>query len=87
MRLKMARNVRLTYSSILCLNSVKISRLFFDVTAYFRNKPERALRSGWPGPGRFIVLNGSISLKMVIEIYFNCFKGYRAVWMSSRLPM
>ena len=59
-----------------------------------------ALRSGWVGlgwdrlgfvePGRFIVLGDSASPKMIMKIYFifsRFFKGFRAVWMSSRRPI
>ena len=37
------------------------------------------VESGGVGPGRFIVLNDSAGLKMVIKLNFNIFKGFRAV--------
>ena len=40
------------------------------------NKLSRSVKVG---SGRFIVLNDSACPKMIIQIYFNFFKGFRAV--------
>ena len=53
---------------------VKISLPYLS---YFpRNKPSKSVTVE---SGRFIILNYSASPKMVIQIYFNFCKGFRAV--------
>ena len=84
---KLKRNRKIIVSKFLhCFSShedcVKISR---PCLSYFaRNKPSN---SDMVGLGQFIVLNDSASPKMVIKLYFNFSKGFRAVWMSSRRPI
>ena len=69
------------------MNEDCIEISLFYLLYFLKNKPSKSIMVA---SGRYIVLNDSAHAKMVMKmdlIFYDFFKGFKDVWMSSRWPI